>query len=191
MLSDIIAETGGQLRRAMQTDASWIKNADSVSMWWSAGGYISVKFSQETLDHCIKSGQEAAELKKKFVPPVVDDYGDPGWFQIIEFGHTGYNEFLTEFDAVTNPEDAKMIDQCYVSAIKQDVEGGFYNSWQTSLGPLGLMGPAYDNHHVLLSKLKKLFDPNNVSNPPRPFDFDENIEKHAPWVEAHWVKRER
>jgi FAD/FMN-containing dehydrogenase len=170
VLNDILAETGGTMRRALQTDESWFKNADSVGMWWAAGGYVSVKMNQETLDHAMKSGQDAAKLKMKYVPPLVDDYGDPGWFQVIDFGHTCYNEFLTEFD-ISDVESLKKAEDWTVQAIKQDVDGGYYNGWQNTMGPLTLTGPGY---------------PNNLSNPPRPDDFDEVLEKHCPWVERNW-----
>jgi FAD/FMN-containing dehydrogenase len=185
VLEDILAETGGTLRRARQTDESWLKNADSSGMWWSAGGYWSVKFNTESLDHALKSNQDAAILKKEFVPPLVDDYGDPGWFQVSDYGHNAYNEFLTEYDP-RDPEDRHAVDRWFIAAIKQDINEGCYSGLQGSLTPLGLLGPGYDNHHLLLRKIKWAFDPNFVSNPPRPFEVDEQIEKYCPWVGKDW-----
>ena len=116
----------------------------------------------------------------------MDDYDDPGWFQISEFGHNAYNEFLIEYDPYDSPDSYKKMDQCYIALIKQDVDERCYNGLLNNLAPLGLTGPAYDNYHLLLRKLKGVFDPNNLSNPPRPFDLDEVVEKHAPWVPRDW-----
>lgn len=186
VLSDIIAETGGTLRRTKQTDESWIKNADSAGMWWSAGGYISVKINVDCLDHALKSGRDAANLKKKFLDGVVNDYGDPGWFQISSFGHEGYNEFLVEYDASSDPKTSQRVDNFYVDAIKQDVKEGCYSGMQMSYGPIGVLGPAYSDHHLILKAVKDLFDPNWVSNPPRPFDFDDKVGNHCPWIKKDW-----
>jgi FAD/FMN-containing dehydrogenase len=185
VLTDIVTETGGTLRRTRQTDESWIKNADSVGMWWSAGGYISVKINVDCLDHALKSGWDAAALKKEYLRWQVDDYGDPGWFQMSEFGHHGYNEFLTEFDPYQEQAMPK-VDEWYVEAVKQDIREGCYSGMQMNYGPVELVGPAYGDHHLMLKELKALFDPNNVSNPPRPFDFDENLERYCPHVKRDW-----
>ncbi|MBM2831600.1 MAG: GlcD [Dehalococcoidia bacterium] len=186
VLTDIVTETGGTLRRTKQTDESWIKNADSAGMWWSAGGYISVKINVDSLDHALKSGRDAAALKKKYLEGAVDDYGDPGWFQISSFGHEGYNEFLVEFDATSDPKVSHRIDNFYVDAVKQDVKEGCYSGMQMSYGPVGITGPAYGDHHILLKEIKEMFDPGYLSNPPRPFEFDEKIERECPWVKKDW-----
>jgi hypothetical protein len=186
VLTDIVEETGGTLRRTRQTDESWIKNADSAGMWWSAGGYISVKINVDCLDHALKSGRDAANLKKTFLKGMVDDYGDPGWFQISSFGHEGYNEFLSEFDSSSDPETTHRIDNWYVEAVKQDVKEGCYSGMQMSYGPMGITGPAYGDYHIMVRELKEMFDPEYLSNPPRPFDFDEKIERECPWVKKDW-----
>lgn len=187
VLTDIIAETGGTLRRTKQTDESWIKNADSAGMWWSAGGYFSVKINVDSLEHALKSGKDAARLKKDYLKWQVDDYGDPGWFQMSEFGHHGYNEFLTEFDPYLKGVEPVM-DRWYVEAVRQDVQELCYSGMQMNYGPVEMVGRAYGDHHIQLKELKAIFDPNGVSNPPRPFDFDENLERYRPEIERDWIK---
>lgn len=185
VLQDIVAETGGQFRRTRQSDESWIKNADSVAMWWIAGGYISTKFGWDSLDHAYKVGKAAAELKAKFIPPLVDEYGETGWFQATDLGHGGYLEFLVNWDP-RDPKNSQKADQHYIASLKQDIEKGFYCCLQMSWAPASLTGVAYDNHNQLLLKLKQAFDPQSVSNPPRPLEMDEQIDKYCPWIKRDW-----
>jgi hypothetical protein len=183
VLMDIMTECGGELRKTRQTDESWIKNADSVGMWWMTGGYISVEYIMDSLNHAIKQGEAMAELKRGFTPPLMPDYGDPGWFQMADFGHLGYCEFLVYFD----PDgDMEKVDQFYVEVGRENIRKGFYTAFLMTLRPLLLTGPAYGpNYHSWILKLKEVFDPNSLSNPPNPQDHDEFVER-APWMKKEW-----
>lgn len=184
VLMDIVAETEGSPRRTRQTDESWLKNSDAVGMWWVSGGYISMKGNIDTLEHAIQSGKAGAELAKNFAPPLVEEYGEIGWIQSVDFGHGAYLEFLINFDP---DDDYQTADQCAIASYKQDIAQRCYNMFPVmGYGPVGLSGPAYDNYHLMLSKVKRTFDPNNISNPPRPLDVDEAIENHCPWIEKNW-----
>ena len=59
-------------------------------MWLMCGGYVSVNYVIVTLSRSTDHGMSYAELKKKYTPPLMPDYGDPGWFQSFELGHQGY-----------------------------------------------------------------------------------------------------
>ena len=185
VLMDIMERLGGQLRRTRPTDESWIKNADSAGMWWISGGYMSVEYVIETIRHGVKQGEAIAELKKKFVPPLLDDYGDPGWFQVVELGHGDYSEFLTYWDA-DDPERYKA-DQMYLETAKLNINKGFYTSFLNSQ-PLWLMGPAYGpNYHLWQIRVKKAFDAENLSNPPGIECYDEVVER-ADWLTRDWER---
>jgi hypothetical protein len=185
VLMEIAKECGGELRRTRQTDESWIKNADSVGMWSMTGGYISVEGMIDTVASAVKGGEALAELKRGFTPPLMPDYGDPGWFQISELGHMGYLEFLTYFDP--DDEDIHKVDQwVYVTVPKEDIRVGLYNAFTNCHQPLWLTGPAYGpNYHSWMQKLKEVFDPHNLSNPPAPFDNDAFVERAA-WLKRDW-----
>jgi glycolate oxidase len=175
VLNDIITEIGGQARRTRPSDESWFKNADSAGMWLMCGSYVSVDYVIETLEHAIPHGENYAELKKKFTPPLMPDYGDPGWFQSFELGHQGYSEFLVYWDPDVNTDG---VDQFYLETSKDNIRKGFYTSLLGPQQPLYLTGPAYGpNYHKWLLAIKKEFDPNFLSHPPKPFASDKFIEK--------------
>jgi hypothetical protein len=36
------------------------------------------------------------------------------------------------------------------------------------------VGPVYGNYHLLLKEIKKVLDPNNISNPPNPISIEDD-----------------
>ena len=181
VLMDIMGELGGEPRRTKATDESWFKNADSAGMWVMTGGYVSIEYCHETIESAVKQGEDFANMKQGFTPPLMVDFRDPGWFQSVEIGHSGYFEFLIYYDP---DENTDKVDQCYLEAAKLNVKKGYWSSFLLSSQPVGLTGPAYGpNYHLWVKKLKEIFDVNGVSNPPAPFDHDEFVEK-AEWMQS-------
>ncbi len=179
VLNDIITEIGGEARRTRPTDESWFKNADSAGMWLMCGGYVSVDYVIETLEHALPHGENYAKLKKKFTPPLMPDYGDPGWFQSFELGHQGYSEFLVYWDPDVNTDG---VDHFYLETSKENIRKRFYTSLLGPHQPLYLTGPAYGpNYHKWMLAVKDEFDPNFLSHPPVPLAHDEFVEK-AEWM---------
>ncbi len=180
VLNDIITELGGQAQRTKQTDESWFKNADAAGMWLMCGGYISVDYVAESLEHAILQGAMMADLKREFTPPFMPDYGEKGWFQSLEMGHQGYSEYLIYWDP---DEDEKTADQFYLESLKGNIRKRFYTAL---LGPnqaLHLTGPAYGpNYHRWLLAMKNEFDPKWLCHPPLPLAHDRFVEK------AEWMK---
>jgi glycolate oxidase len=188
ILKEIVEENGGEMRKTRQSDESMIKSADTARMWWVSGGYISIKLGWDCFDHAIVNGRSTYELAKKYIPPLVDEYGDIGWFQLVDWGHGGYIEFLINYD-VLDKEASKKADQLFVDCCKQDIQKNYWTSVQSSFGPTSLIGPAYDNHLTYLRGIKRLFDPKNLSNPPRPEDYDVLLDEHQDWVKVDWRRK--
>jgi hypothetical protein len=175
-----MSELGGIARRTRPTDESWIKNGDAAGMWLMCGGYLSVDFAIDSLEHAVPHGATFAELKKRFTPPLMYDYGDPGWFQSFELGHQGYSEFLVYYDP---DEDTTAVDHFYIESAKMNIKNRFYTGLLTSMQPLYLNGPAYGpDYHKWLLAVKNEFDPQWLSHPPVPLAHDEFMEK------AEWMK---
>ncbi len=180
VLMDIIAEVGGEARRTRPSDESWFKNSDSAGMWLMCGGYVSVDYVIETVEHAVPHGENYARLKRRFTPPLMPDYGDPGWFQSFELGHQGYSEFLVYWDPA---EDSDGVDHFYLETSKENIRKRFYTSLLGSHQPLYLTGPAYGpNYHQWLLKVKNEFDPRFLCHPPVPLNHDAFVER------AEWMK---
>ncbi|MBI4296033.1 MAG: FAD-binding oxidoreductase [Chloroflexi bacterium] len=180
VLIEIVKQYGGEPRATRPTDESWFKNADSAGMWLMCGSYVSVDYVIETIEHAIPHGENYARLKRDYTPPLMLDYGDPGWFQSFELGHQGYSEFLIYWD---QDENTDRVDHFYVETAKENIRKRFYTSLLGPHQPLYLTGPAYGpNYHKWLLALKDEFDPNFISQRPSPLDHDEFMEK------AEWMK---
>jgi len=179
VLNDIMTEHGGVATRTKPTDESWIKNADSAGMWLMCGSYVSVDYIIESFSQATQHGEHYAELKRKYTPPLMPDFGDPGWFQNFEMGHQGYSEFLIYWD---QREDVDGVDKFYVDTSKMNIKHRFYTSLLGPHQPLFLTGPKYGpNYHSWLLKIKEELDPKWVSHPPVPLAHDEFVSK-APWM---------
>jgi glycolate oxidase len=179
VLADIMKKHGAEPRSTKPSDESWFKNADSAGMWLMTGSYVSVDYVIETIEHAVKHGQNYAKLKKKYTPPLMPDYGDPGWFQSFELGHQGYSEFLVYWDQDENTDG---VDQFYLETSKDNIKKHFYTSLLGPHQPLYLTGPAFGpNYHKWMLAFKEEFDPNWVSHPPVPFAHDEFVDR-AKWM---------
>jgi hypothetical protein len=179
VINDIMKELGGIPRPTKPSDESWLKNADSAGMWLMCGSYMSVDYIIESLSQATVHGESYAEVKKGYTPPLMPDYGDPGWFQSFELGHQGYSEFLIYWD---QDEDTTGVDQFYVETSKMNIKKRFYTSLLGPHQPMYLTGPKYGpNYHIFLLKVKDEFDPLWVCHPPVPLAHDEFVER-APWM---------
>jgi len=163
VLMELATETGGSISESRPTDESWFMSADSISIYFLGGTEVTPVLSLDSLDEGLKVGRALAKLKKKYTPPLAEDYEYPGWFQMQELGHMGYFEFLTFGDL----EDVEKLEELAMECDKQSVEMGAYTSYQDP----SLLGPIWYNYHVLLKGIKELFDPSEVSNPPKPLSM--------------------
>jgi hypothetical protein len=180
VLSDIIAECKGKITPTKPSDESWIKNADSAGMWLMTGSYVSVDYIIESMTQATQHGLTYAELKRKYTPPLMPDFGDPGWFQMFELGHQGYSEFLIYWD---HREDIAGVDQFYTDTSRMNIEHKYYSALIGPHQPLYLTGPNFGpNYHNWMLKVKDEFDPAWLSHPPVPLAHDAFVER-APWMQ--------
>ena len=186
VLTDIMESYGGKLGRTRQSDNSWIKNADSATMWMMTGAYTSVQVTVDTLDCGVKGGEGLAREKPAFTPPLMDDYGEPGWFQVSELGHMGYIEFLQYWDPNPDQENLYKKDEWnYIKVPTLDAEWGMFNAFNIYASPMNLTGKAYGPEcRKWFEKVKAEFDPDKLSNNPIPWDVDKYVDQ------VDWVNKE-
>jgi FAD/FMN-containing dehydrogenase len=165
VLKEIASETGAtRIREGRPFDRSWIIGSDSLTVYRIAGAELSPKFVFDSIDDAAKLLKGIAELRDKQVPPFYDIV-DAGWIHSNDLGHMAYGEFLLYFDS----EDADEAEEFETTCIKHDLKMKSYSACQNP-GRHRMLGPKMGNYHLLLEKIKKAFDPNNVSNPPKPVD---------------------
>ena len=194
VLMQIMEELGGELGRTKQSDQSWIKNSDAAGMWWPTGAYFSVEFVIESLEHSVERGKTLLkEKEEKFTPPSADEYGEEGWFQLTEFGHNGYVEFLVQWDPehpMGKYESGEYkIYEHWLDSQRTAIDKGHYTANVGSLSVMGLTGPAYGpNYGKIFEELRQAVDPKDIANAPLDL-HDRVISEFAPeWEKTYNYK---
>jgi hypothetical protein len=183
VLMAIAEKLGCTLRRTRQMDGSWMQSGDAVTMWYLTGTFMSTTGQLDSLDASVQSGVEFAKMKKTYTPPLMEDHGDQGWFQINDFGHSGYLEFILHSDQDASPEEGLKIAEFYHFASPKLVASvGGLNFFNQIMSPLGHDSPLYGpNYGDFARKVKEGLDPDNVSNPPGVLDtLDKVIDMNPP-----------
>lgn len=159
VLQDIVAETGGVASLGKPVDESQFISADAVCSWFIGGRFLSEVYF-ESLDCGLQTGRAACQIANKRTPPLAPSWDSPGWFVGMEFGHLAKEETLnyvdtTDLDALRAHEQ-----DCRESDIKI---GGYAIMEDTNM-----FGKYWHNYDQKMKELKKIFDPDNLSNPPKP-----------------------
>ncbi len=161
VLQDIIAETGGVASIGKPVDESQFISADAVCSWFIGGRFLSEVYF-ESLDCGLQTGRAACEIANKRTPPLAPSWDLPGWFVGAELAHLSKEETLNyvdlaEIDALRAHEQ-----DCRESDIKI---GGYAIMEDTRM-----FGKHWQNYDRKMKELKEIFDPNSLSNPPKPLE---------------------
>ncbi len=190
----IAEKLGCTLRRTRQMDGSWMQSGDSVTMWYLTGCFMSATGQLDSLDASVKAGAEFAQMKLKYTPPLMEDHGDKGWFQINDFGHSGYLEFILHTDAYDkDPElGLKTAEFYHFENPKLVARTGGLNFFNQVMTPLYHDSPQYGpNYGDFARKVKEAFDPDELSNPPGVLDTLDKVIDTIPPLKALKEKYEK
>jgi FAD/FMN-containing dehydrogenase len=160
VLKDIAAEFGGKIKEGRPTDESQLMSSDAICSFFVSGTFHCTELTFDSLDAGLKVARRSAANRKKYKGLLAEDHGYPGWMYSVETGHMCYYEFLSYGDV----EDKESLAKLELDCMRSDIEGGAFPMYQDP----SVLGPAWLNYHEILKRLKELFDPNNVSNPPHP-----------------------
>jgi hypothetical protein len=167
VLKDIVEEFGGKMREGRSIDESQFMSPDAICSFFVTGTFHPPTLVFDSLDAGLKTARRNVGLRKKYKGILAEDHGYPGWTFSVELGHMCYYEFLSYGDI----EDKESLAKLELEILKSDIELG---GWPMFQDPT-LLGPAWLNYHENLRSLKKLFDPNNLSNPPLPEKLPWNV----------------
>jgi hypothetical protein len=133
------------------------------------GGYSAINLIVDSLDDTERSFPPSWEILDKYTPPFLDS-DHPAWIAPYDLGHYALAE--VDFPREKTDENDQILAQASVEAAMQRVGAGRVHAG----GPANRFGPVFANFHLILAKIKKALDPNNVANPTRIIDM-EAIEK--------------
>ena len=127
----------------------------------------------DSFDDCDRASQLGWSILDKYTPPLLDS-GHPAWVAPYDLGHFA----LIEMDVPR--EKRGDTDPVAVGGLIRDisavsVETGIPGYFIAS-APYNASGHAFANIHLIMARIKKALDPNNIANPTRLVD-PEKIEK--------------
>ncbi|MDH5695610.1 MAG: FAD-binding oxidoreductase [Dehalococcoidia bacterium] len=161
VLMDVIADFDGVARPAPPFDESNFMSADAVCSWFIGGRFLSEVYF-ESLDCGLHTERGIREISRKRTPPLADTWDTPMLWAGYEFAHLGKQEYLnyadeSELDALrVHEQDCREMDlKIGAYAIMEDTR---------------MFGKAWYNYNQKMQELKNIFDPNNLSNPPKPLE---------------------
>jgi len=163
VLKDIAEDTGAEIQEATPFSSGQVfKLGISNNPAVPAGFFGVTKYSFDSFDHARRALQETEDLKRRVIPPFVDDREESGWMQSYDMGHIGYGEFFSYYDKSMTD----LFAQYQEDSIKHDIAmkafpGAHFPRYE------GLLGPALMNYHKIMKKVGEVFDPLHISNPPR------------------------
>jgi len=179
VLKQIIEETGGELipddlcqMWVPYAANNWIRDTNACR-WMRFGGAIGNAHTLfDSIDTAMDLFPSAWELLEKYTPPALDaDRSD--WILPFDFCHQALGG--VDFSFEKTEEICKTIVACMGELIRSDRQKSVV-SLTSSMAPLNVIGRDFANVHLLVAKIKKALDPNNVANPTRLIDM-EKMEK--------------
>ncbi len=163
VLRDIAEETGAEIQEATPFSSGQVfKLGISNNPAVPAGFFGVTKYAFDSFDHARKALQNTEDLKRRIIPPFVDDREESGWMQSYDMGHIGYGEFFSYYDR--NQTD--LFEKYQEESIKHDINmkafpGAHFPQYEH------MLGPAMMNYDKFMRKIGETFDPLHISNPPR------------------------
>jgi len=171
VLKQIIADTGGKLapdelyqRWIPYAGGDWVRCSNSQRIGRIGGAYFTAGIVIDALEDIQRSVEAGWEVLDKYTPPILDS-DHPAWIVPYDFSHYA----LAEVDFPREKDDE--LDLVGVARLLQDAVAKNVATkvpdYLVSTTPLNVTGAAFANIHLLVAKIKKALDPNNIANPTR------------------------
>jgi len=174
VLQDVAEETGGQMRRVPDTGSADCFQPSYTNCAYRPGGaFISEKCGFDSIDHALTYLLSGMEVKRRFFPVLIDDKEEAGWILSYDFGHHAHGELTSYYDNTF--ENRIQVLKHEHECIKDDMDTHAYVGF--SYGPNHeFIGPRMADFHLLLEKIKRAMDKDDLSNPGRFVQMDKTKE---------------
>ncbi|NIN00953.1 MAG: FAD-binding protein [candidate division Zixibacteria bacterium] len=174
-LERIVDENGGII-----IDISQIPLAKSIAYWdfvrafsppviFRMGGNFFTAFGGDEAINCtVEQARIGEEIKRRFIAKgaILDDLGDNAWGGIYEHNLFSHTEELTLFDH-RDPSHSGQVEDfaaaCMNATIEHNLGGGGF-AFFAGAHVHETLGPVISNYHVWQRKIKKAFDPDDISD---------------------------
>jgi len=170
VLNLIIEDTGGSLI-SQEVYQMWVPYAvnnwvrdDNACRWMRIGGSLgNTHILFDSMDNALALFPAAWERLDRYTPPALDaDHSD--WILPFDFCHQALGEVDYTFEKTE--EVCEIVQASMAELIKDDRKNKII-SLASGMASLSMTGVDFANIHLVVGKIKKALDPNNVANPTR------------------------
>ncbi len=161
VLLEVVEEFGGKAMAAPPRDESNFLAADAVCSWFIGGRFLSEVYF-ESLACGLHTERDLRAIARLRTPPLAESWETPGLWAGYEFAHLAKQESLNYVD----DRDIDALRAHEQACRENDLKIGAYAIMEDT----GMFGKAWHNYDKKMAELKKIFDPNTLSNPPKPLD---------------------
>jgi len=179
VLQQIINETGGKdlpvSHRLFKCVESWIgewfRSGALGRCMRPAGTHALMNLAIDSLDHAVKVFKVGHKVRTQY--PHYKDFfdADYDWICPPDFGWYAHIEL--PFFLEQTKDSMKKAVEISTLGIQSALENKIHTAMH--LAPTHpVVGPIYGNYHLLLKEIKKVLDPNNISNPPNPIAIEDD-----------------
>lgn len=179
VLKQIIAETGGRMvpdevfqKWVPYTANNWVRDTNGCRMARTTAFYA-MDITVDSLDDCERAFDLGWSILDRYTPPMLDS-DHPAWVQPFDLGHFAVAEVdypKEKDDAVDRFAVSGVIREVMDTSMEHSIVGYFVGS-----SPYNASGNVFANIHLIVAKIKKALDPNNLANPTRLVNM-EKLEK--------------
>jgi len=170
VLGQIITDTGGTLipgevyqRWVPYTANNWIRSSHGCRIMRIGGAYGSGLITYDSLDDITRSLELGWEIINKYTPPILD-CDHPALIVTYDLCHFASVE--ADFPHEKTEEACQTVLAAATESIAQDMKRHVVE-FTGCLAPADRIGTAFADFHVIVARIKKALDPNNVANPAR------------------------
>ena len=170
VLLEIIRETKGELvpdevcqKWVPYAANNWIRDTSGVRMTRIGGCYSTNNIVIDSLQEAMESSQATWKIIDEYSPPILD-HDQSCCIITVDMGHFGAAE--SPFPHEKTEEVCRQVLKSMAVSLDKDIEQSKVTF--TTVGALlDKVGSNFANAHLIVARIKKALDPNNVANPPR------------------------
>jgi len=175
VLKQIIDDTGGKLapdevyqRWGPYAANNYIRDTNGPRVMRIGGSFGGSRVMVDSIDYARHSFPLVWEISDRYTPPLLD-IDRNGWVAPYDFGHAALLE--NEYNHEKTDEACKAVLDNSTEAIAQDVKEQLID-FQNCTAPANRTGSSFADFHLIVAKIKKALDPNNIANPTRLIDME-------------------
>ncbi|MBW2183621.1 MAG: hypothetical protein JRF49_07130 [Deltaproteobacteria bacterium] len=148
----------------------WFRSGALGRCMRPAGSHALMNLASESLDHAVKVFSDGHKVRAEY--PHHKDFFDTDYDWICPPDFGWYAHLEVPFFMEQTEDSMKKAIEISTLGVQSALENKVHTAIQIS-PTHPAVGPLYGNYHLILKEIKKVLDPNNISNPPNPISIED------------------